>query len=95
MGKQDGGFEVDVQGVSMPAWLMSVPSAVVDVTIGEKVITFEQLFSTTTYTCTWPRYASMITRPDPARECGFRLDDYNEDAFTAHALTHIETCHEQ
>jgi hypothetical protein len=41
-------YEVDIDGGAIPAWLISLPSAVVDVTIGDHVVTFEQLFSSVT-----------------------------------------------
>ncbi len=85
-------LEVEVEGVPMPAWLMSRPSNVVTVTFSESpvVVTYEQLFGSHGYTCTWPRYANLINPPDPSHECGFRLDAYDEAAFTEHARTHVE-----
>lgn len=94
----DDDFEVDVAGVPMPAWMISrFPSQVIDIKFrddhGEvqQVVCFEQLFGSIGYTCTWPRHASMITRPDPQHECGQRYPTCDETAMTAHAWTHIET----
>lgn len=87
-------LEVDVDGVPMPAWLLSAPAQVLDFTWKELpgvVVCFERMFNSVAFTCTWPRYASMITSADPSRECGCRFEQYDKDAMTKHAETHAVT----
>ena len=94
----DVDLQVEIEGVPMPAWLVSWPYQVADVQFQNRdgsqtaTVTFERLFGGgATLHCTWPRYASLITRPDPDSECGFSIPDWDEQAMTAHAWTHLET----
>jgi hypothetical protein len=90
-------LEIDVEGIPIPWWLASMPDQVTTISwddIDGKTFafTFEAFLlvsGTSVVHCTYPRRASMITRPDPDNECHWTCPEYDNEAMIEHAKVHL------